>query len=186
MFATMLRNSAGAAEPTKRPPWAAIEKLTKWQLSTRVGYLPGDILSRSDVEAVLDQIKHDGWEVPNRADLLKNTLDDGHFVVKELRTPAGVKFSRAVMKDPNVFDRLDRLSEFSGGHKLIHTIVHLPDGTQLMLKHPTPGMNALTELLPKQANGFTPKDKDFNKPTGKIYNETELLTALNKSYRGVK
>ncbi len=172
-----------AAAPTQKlPDWKTVEQTAKSTLASRQGYQPGDLLAKSDVQGVLTQLQQLGWEVANRQELQKKTLDDGHFLVKELRTTAGLKFSRAVQHDDNVFDRLDRLSEYSGGHKLIDTIVHLPDGTKLMLNKPTPGFSDLMSLLPKQANGLTPTNKDFSKPTGKIYNETELLKALADSY----
>jgi hypothetical protein len=50
-----------------------------------------------------------------------------------------------------------------------------------MAKKPTPGFTDLTTLLPKQANGKTPVNKDFNKPTGKIYTEAALVAAIQKA-----
>ena len=181
-----IANFSSAAPAKKLPAWRVVQATVQSTLATRHGYQSGDLLSRSDIEGVLNQLKAQGWEVANGADLVKNALEDGHFLVRELRTSAGVKFSRAVMHDKNVYDRLDRLSQFSGGHNLIKTIITLPDGTKLMSDKPSPQFGDLTALLPKQANGMTPKDKNFDKPTGKIYNESELLIALAESYEKAK
>jgi hypothetical protein len=149
-------------------------------LAARQGYKPGDLISRGEVAAVCDALKQAGWDVPNRSELVKLSLDDGHFLVTELRTPDGVKFSRAIAGQSLPFDRLDRLSQQSGGEKLIHSLVTIPNGAKLMSSKPTPGFGDLNQLLPKQASGLTPKDKDFDKPTGKIYTEAQLVKALEK------
>lgn len=175
---------AAAADAKKKlPAWSVIDETVRRTLATKRGYQPGDLLSRGDVQNVLDQVGRVGWDVANRADLLKNTLEDGSFLVRQLQSAPGIRFSRAALTDPNVYDRLDRLSRFSGGENLIATITTMPGGSKLMAKPPSPNFGDLTALLPKQANGLTPRDKDFNKPTGKIYTEKQLLTALAESYK---
>lgn len=179
-------NLAQAADKAKLLPWQQVVEVVHTQLAARPGYQPaymtGDLLSRSDVQGALDALKKAGWNVANREEILKETLEDNDFLVRELRTSTGRKFSRAVMSDELVYDRLDRLTKFSGGQNLVHTIITLPDGAKLMGPHPTPALGNLMELLPKQASGFTPTDKNFDKPTGKIYAEPKLLKVLAESY----
>jgi hypothetical protein len=166
--------------------WNDVAETVHRQLATRQGYQSGDLIAKSEVTAVLDQLKSLGWDVPERDKLLGLFLDDGHFLVQELRTPAGVRFIRGVAQQPIVFDRLDRLSGMPGGQRLIHDMIRLPNGQSFMSPHPTPGFTDLTILLPKQANGKTPRDPNFNKPTGKLYTEKDLLKALEERWKLAK
>ena len=171
----------GSAEPPLS--WEKVSAKVSTILATRQGYRPGDIISHQDVKGVLAALKDLGWEVPEQSKLLETVLEDSNFLVRQARSAAGTKFMRGVAGDKLPFDRLDRLSRMSGGQQLVQSIIHLPDGQALMGKHPTPGLGDLTELLPKQANGLTPVDKNFNKPTGRIYTEAELLAALEERWK---
>jgi hypothetical protein len=176
-----LRAGSGLAQVPQPPLDAAnLEAIVRATLAARAGYRAGDLIAKGDVSAVFQQLELAGWSVAKQNEILKLVLDDGHFLVRELRTPAGLKFARATAKEPNAFDRLDRLSKEPGGEKLIRTLIHLPDGTNLMKKKPTPAFGDLTDLLPKQANGRTPNVKDFSKPTGKIYTENSLIALLKR------
>jgi hypothetical protein len=150
-------------------------------LSAKHGYRPGDILSQEDAKAVFDVLAKAGVKVSDQDKITKLLLEDGVFLVKELRTPPGIKFMRGVARESQPFDRLDRLSAMPGGERLVHDMIRLPNGQNFMSKKPTPGFTDLTTLLPKQANGKTPVDKDFNKPTGKIYTEAALVEAIQKA-----
>lgn len=163
--------------------WPAATEVVRRQLALRRGYQVGDLITRGDVEPSFKTLAGLGWLVADRDQILQKILDDGHFLARELRSPAGQKFMRGVSKEPLVYDRLDRLSEMPGGQQLIHDIIPLPNGQKFMAKKPTPGFTDLTILLPKQANGKTPRDKDFNKPTGKIYAENDLVKALEKAWQ---
>jgi hypothetical protein len=168
----------------KTPPsWDEVSAAVGTALATRQGYRPGDIISQQDVKGVLAALKEEGWEVPEQSELLEMVLEDSNFLVRQARSAAGTKFMRGVAGDKLPFDRLDRLSRMPGGQQLVQSIIHLPDGQALMGKHPTPGLRDLTELLPKQANGLTPVDKNFNKPTGRIYTEADLLSALEDRWK---
>lgn len=180
LAAVGLPTSLLAAAP--KLPWATVVQTVRAQLATRHGYLPGDLIARGDVEPVMQALEKQGWKPATPEELLKLLLDDGHFLVRQLRSTPGMKFMRGVAKEPLVFDRLDRLSEMPGGQQLVHDIIRLPDGQQLMKKKPTPGFTDLSILLPKQANGKTPTIKDYSKPTGKIYTENDLVKALEKAY----
>jgi hypothetical protein len=160
---------------------ADVAALVRTVLAAKQGYQPGDILSQGDAKAVLDTLAKAGLKVSEQDEILKLLLEDGSFLVKELRSPPGVKFMRGVARDPIPFDRLDRLSGMPGGERLVHDIIRLPNGQTYMSKKPTPGFTDLTTLLPKQANGKTPVNKDFNKPTGRIYTEAALVEAIQKS-----
>jgi hypothetical protein len=162
--------------------WPAVQQIVQHSLASRQGYRPGDLVSRGDAEQALERLKTAGWDVPEKSKLVSLCLDNGHFLVRELRTPAGLAYSRAVARQSLPFDRLDRLSQEPGGQKLIHSIVNLPDGVKLMSPKPTPGFGDLTELLPKQANGRTPKVKDFDRPTGKLYTGQQLLAELKRRW----
>lgn len=174
---------APAAPKASSLAWGDIERLVKQQLATRHGYRAGDLISRSEVETVLQLLEQSGWKVPEKEKLTERVLEDGHYLVRQSRTQAGQKFLRGVAGESLVYDRLDRLIAMPGGQQLVHDIMRLPDGQKLMSKKPTAGFSDLTILLPKQANGKTPHDKNFDKPTGRIYTETDLLKALQESWQ---
>ncbi len=167
------------------PPlsWDKSAAIVKSTLATRQGYRPGDLISRSEVQAVLAALKDAGWDVADQSKLLDLVLEDSNFLVRQARTASGTKFLRGVAGDKLPIDRLDRLARMPGGQNLVRTIISLPNGQDLMGKQPTPGLGDLTELLPKRANGLTPVDKDFDKPTGRIYTEAALLTELQDRWK---
>ena len=186
LLAYVLAAPARGQPPKKDVAWTDVSETVHRQLATRRGYQPGDLIAKSEAGAALDQLKSLGWDAPERDKLLGLVLDDTHFLVQELRTAAGVRFIRGVAQEPIVFDRLDRLSGMPGGQRLIHDMIRLPNGQSFMASHPTPGFTDLTILLPKQANGKTPRDPNFNKPTGKLYTEKDLLKALEERWKLAK
>jgi hypothetical protein len=174
----------GAAAPKPMLAWGDVTALVSRQLATRPGYQAGDLISQGDVTPVFKLLEERGWKVADKEEILQRVLDDGHFLVKQLRTEPGVKFARGVAKEALALDHLDRLCAMPGGQQLVHDMLRLPNGQAFMSKKPTQGFTDLTILLPKQANGKTPRDPDFDKPTGKIYTEAALLAALEKSWKG--
>lgn len=166
--------------------WGQVTDLVLRQLASRRGYQSGDLLSQGEVRPVFDVLAQAGWVVADRDEIIRLVLEDGHYLVKQSRTSVGLKFLRGVAKQSMVYDRLDRLCAMPGGQQLVHDMMRLPNGQDLMKPKPTPGFTDLTSLLPKQANGKSPRNKDFDKPTGKIYTEAQLVKALEKSWKTAK
>src|SRR5687768_10033139 len=103
--------------------WGQVSEITRRQLAAKRGYQPGDLLAQGDARPVFEQLAKAGWQIADKDALIRLMLDDSHFLVKQLRTPAGVKFAHGVAKQSLVFDRLDRLSSMPGGQQFIHDMI---------------------------------------------------------------
>src|SRR6185503_17441521 len=110
-------------------------------------------------------------------------LPDQHVVVRTLRSAAGKKFMRQVSGRELMYDRLDRISEVSGGTLLIQDLVKLPNGERYAKPMSGGGVPDLLDLLPKNASGQTRRIRDYHKPTGRFYTVSDLVAGLKESYR---
>jgi hypothetical protein len=143
---------------------------------------PGDIISKSQVEQVLKELKNFGWEVGDKQEILGVTLDDSHVLVSTLRTPAGRRFMGKISARDLMYDRLDRISQVSGGSQLIRDLVKLPDGEKYAKPRSGGGVPDLLDLLPKGSSGKTRRISDYHKPTGHLYTVDNLVARLAESY----
>jgi hypothetical protein len=144
---------------------------------------PGEIISKSQVEQVLNAIGEAGWDVADKQEILDATLDDGHVLVSTLRTPAGRRFMNKISTRELMYDRLDRVSQVSGGQQLIRDLVKLPDGEKYAKPKSGGGVPDLLDLLPKKASGKTRRIADYHKPTGHLYTASALVDRLSESYK---
>lgn len=149
-------------------------------------YRPGDIITQTDVAAVLKDLAAAGWQPRDGRQILADTLPEGNAVVLNLRTERGRRFMHKVSEYDSIYDRMDRVSQVSGGQRTLDAIVRLPDGEKYALpKKQTPnGVPDFLDLLPKNASGKVRSLKDYNKPTGRIYTETDLVKRLSRSLEG--
>lgn len=180
--AAVLLAGAGTAEAAGLPSFERVEEVVDRHFATLADHQAGDLICRSDVLPLFDQLRILGWRVVERNQILRNTLDDNDFLVEEFRTRQGHKFMREIAGYPVVYDRLDRLTVMPGGKQLITGMIGLPNGSDLLKEHPTPGLKSLTQLLPKGVSGRTPNDPDFWKRTGRIYTVEDLLAALKQAH----
>ena len=67
--------------------------------------------------------------------------------------------------------------------KLLASLVRLPDGDRYAKRRRPRAVPGLADFLPKSPSGKTRKDKDIDKPTGRIYTEADLLRQLEESYK---
>ena len=144
-------------------------------------FKPGDLINRSDAQAVLSQLSQLGWKVSDANQILEMLLPPEHIIVQTFSTREGTRFMRKVGSYELIYDRLHRTTELPGGQALVRDIVKLPNGELYAKKNPKQGNPTFTELLPKQRNGKTPADTDFEKPTGYIYTVAQLVTRLEQS-----
>lgn len=168
---------AAGSQP-KMPSFDAVQQMVERRFATEIDYEPGDLISRSQVEATLADIARLGWQVPDRKSILNHTLDDRDFFLVSLRTPAGKKFMRALKQEPEGYQAADRLSRLSDGHKLLPQLIRGPDGHKLIeYMTNTQGGRNLEKQLAR-----TPGGKPFQQPTGRIYTEEQLIQRLKASY----
>jgi hypothetical protein len=166
------------AGPATLPKFSEVKKTTLAYFEANKNYRAGDIISRSQVEAVLKQLAELGWRVAGRTAIVDAALPDNDMLVRELRAPSGRRFARRVAKIPEGYSRLDRLSRLPRGTQNVRNLIRGPDG-HLMIEYmaTTPYGANMGTLLAK-----APRGKGFNKPTGRIYTVDMLLDRLEREY----
>ncbi|HEY4311561.1 MAG TPA: hypothetical protein VGN12_19095 [Pirellulales bacterium] len=178
--------TATAAPRKVLPSLDQVEATVEGYFSQQARLQPGEIISRSQVRAVLDLLQRQGWKVPHQAELLERVLDDSDPLVRELRTKDGRKFSKQIAHFPHAYDRLDRLVRMPTGKSILWRSVHTPGGYQLFEYLTTaPGGNEMGRMLMNGSAG-----RDFNKPTGRIYTTSGLIAELRprweESWNGIR
>ena len=160
------------------PTFKAVKASVQKSLRQRRGYRSGDILSQGDVDRVMKALDRIGWKVTDRKAMRAQTLTDGDYIVRELRSPRGVPFMRKLSGNTANYDRLDRLRRLKYGNRRIREFINNPGGyTMIQYMTTTPGGKNLGIQL-----GRTPGGKNFNKTTNRIYSEKQLLKRLEQSY----
>ncbi len=147
---------------------------------------PGDLIAQSDVAEILKKLADAGWQPADHKKILADTLPDAQGLVSLLRTSQGRKYMEKVKGFELMYDRMDRLSQVSGGQRTLDAIVRLPDGEKYSKpKKDLPyGVPDFLYLLPKNSSGRVRTVKDYDKPTGRIYTEADLLRRLTRSWQG--
>lgn len=160
------------------PEFAAVSQAVADYFDSLRGHQPTDLVTQSQVAEALDAVAEVGWDVPERDALVKRTLADGSFLVRELATPAGKKFMRNIARYPGAYNRLDRLSTISGGQKVVRQLIHEKGGYEMIeYMATTPGGHNLGKMMAGAQQGV-----DLNKPTGRIYTADDVVAALKKVY----
>jgi len=171
-------SAADAAKNDKLPEFEAVKQTVLRQLKSRKHYRPGDMLSRDDVKTALDAVQQLGWDVDDRTQILADVLPKKDFLVRQLRSRRGLPFMRRLSGTPGTYDRMDRLRRMPFGRRRIRELIHNPGGYTLILYMvTTSGGRQMGRFLSE-----TPTGRNFNKPTGRIYTENDLLKRLKQSY----
>jgi hypothetical protein len=153
---------------------AAVAHLVDTYFASLPDYRAGDLISRSDIEGVIRQIEKAGGKVKIADTLIDRGLPENSILVRELSSPAGKKFMRKIGHQPGAYARLDRLSSLPRGQKLVHELVHTRGGEQMLdYLGTTRGGKNLGRTMADARNGV-----DLNKPTDRIYTQSELVAAL--------
>jgi hypothetical protein len=181
MFIVESTGSAAAAETATVPVTIDLNSAVRDHFAKQRDYRSGDLLTRGKVEAALPAIERKtGWKLENaeREALLKLTLDDKSFLAKQLTSKTGKDFARQIAGMPLGYDKLDRLSHLPQGESTIQRLVVGPDGYKL-LEYMTSsrGGRELSRMLSADGEG------DFEKPTGKIYDDRQLTSALRQLHK---
>jgi hypothetical protein len=168
------------------PTWSEVRATVDSHFAKLPDLQPGDLITASDAAPALKALEELGWKDVSRCETVSRILEDGSFLARELRSDPGRIFMRRVSGYKLIYDRLDRVSQMPGGQKLIHDMIRLPDGHRYAQMQPHQGTPPMTDFLPKGASGKAPRVRDLDKPTGRIYTQSELLAQLETEYRRVK
>jgi hypothetical protein len=161
------------------PTFAQVESIVSKELRRLPKYRSGDILSQDQVEPIFARLKNAGWPIRDSQSILNRVLPDGSFLVRSLRTKKGLAFAQQMARIPNGYDRLDHLSKLSTGRETIDHLIKTPKGYELIeYMATTSGGKKLGRILKRTPNGA-----DFNRQTGRIYTERQLLTVLEQLYK---
>lgn len=171
--------AVSAAEPVELPKLEQVRSLVSATLASERDYRPGDLLRRSQVEAVLRRLEAEGWKVAEGGEILAATLEDGAFLVQALGSKKGRAFMRKVAAQSDGYDRLERLSKLPDGKRIVNRLIKGPDGERLIeYLTASSGGRELGRMLSK-----TPRGGGFNRPTGRVYTEEQLLQRLEEAHR---
>lgn len=171
--------ASNAADATSSNPVdPRLKALVERHLRSRPGYLSGDLLSRSDVEPVFNELLELGVQPSREGEsLYRDYLRNDAPLVQLLESPEGRKFMRKVNQIPDAYDRLERLSWSPVGLSWLKQLIEADNGDKLFSEMLTEdGMKKVAETLKDDPSG-----RNFGLPTGHVYTEAELLGRLHRA-----
>lgn len=161
---------------TKFPSWPTCQGIAQEEAAKLA---PGQPVTRSFVSALAGKLKARGWVVRDLEAILELVPADDEFLVQQLGTARGKVFAQTLVRRPDDYSRLDRLSHLPDGQKMIRDLMGGPAGYHQMLTYmiSTEGGKQLWSIVPNSRDAH-----DFNSPTGRIYTSEQLVAALEQSY----
>ena len=126
----------------------------------------------------MTQLQRMGLPLSDAKQILDKLPAKGEFLVEQFSTPSGRKLIHGVAAAPNLYDRLDRLSQMPHGQQTIRDMINGPGGQKMvdyMMKSPA-GVG-IGKIL---SSG--PQAEQFGDPTGRIYTVDALLSRLQQSH----
>ena len=178
-FATLIlwTGAAAAAPQRAKPDFAAITHAIETWFAAQPDYQNGDLITRIQIETVLEKLSVAGVEVPDARAIAARGLANDSFLVRELTKKSGRPFMRRLARTPGAFAHLDRLSTIPRGELLIRDLIQDPGGDKLIEYMATTkgGHNMGTMMT------AVPGGTDLNKPTNRIYTVAEFLSALEQA-----
>lgn len=167
------------AKSTSFPKFDDVERTIATQLATSKEYKSGDLLTASSLGSVFNSLSELGWDVAERKELEQHFLPENDWLAKQFRSKKGRIFMRNIAKNPDGFNRLDRLRRMPGGERQVSELIQSPDGAKMIeYMTTTPGGKNLGRQLSNGKNG-----ENFNSPTGRIYTEQQLLARLKQLHK---
>jgi len=161
------------------PPFRAVRDVVQRHFAMQADYKPGDILSRSEVAPIFDQLGLMGWRVLDKKAIVLRVPKETDFVVRILRTESGRKFMRQIAAMPGAYDRLYRISVLPHGRQTVADLVRGKGGAKFVrYLTETRGGRNLGRMLEN-----TPQGNKFNEPVRFLFTEDALLKRLNESYQ---
>jgi hypothetical protein len=175
----LLASRTDAAPAKKLPQFSNVEQYVLRYFSAKPTYRQGDLLTRTDAQAVIKAIQATGWRIADARTILTQIPSDQDFIARQLYTAKGEKFMRKISAYPLAYDRLDHLSRLPDGRKTVLELIRGKDGHK-MIEYMTQsaGGKNLGKMLGQAAQGV-----DFNQPTGRIYTVKAFIERLRTSYQ---
>lgn len=171
---------ARSAESTAETSLTAeiAQRIVQQHLAANSDYNRGDLISRSQVTSIMKKLRSAGLQVRTERTFIRSTLRDNEYLPRLLRTPAGEQLMAQLSEAPLAYDRMHRLAGMSAGRQVIHGLLtEASDASSLQWLVATDASEIITKAL---AHDSAPTD--FNKPTGRIYTETQLIARLVAAY----
>jgi hypothetical protein len=139
-------------------------------------YEAGDLITQSATAKLFQKMEQQGWMVADGSELLERVLPEDDILVQQMRTKKGRKFWSKICTLPGGIDRLDRLARMPQGEANVRDLIQkIPDGDKWI--------EGMTTTRRGQRMGErlsrSPGNRDFNKPTKRIYTAEILLQELN-------
>ena len=159
----------------KLPTMPEVKAIVRKHLQSNSDYVPGDLISRKDVEPIFDELVELGVPLSEgQEELYDDFVPDSSPLVRSLRTTDGRKFMQKIKSLPEVYDRLERLSWNPKGRELIEQLIDDPQGPAILHVMLEPaGKTAIAKYLNDDPSG-----KNFSLPTGHIHTASDLLKRL--------
>lgn len=164
------------------PTITEVQQTVAGHFSGLKGRRKGDLISQVDVADLFGKLEEIGWKVTDKRAILSRVLSDHDFLVRQLRTPHGMRFMRHISANPVGYDRLDRLRRMPYGTRRIRELINDPGGhTMINYMTTTEGGRNLGKYLSKDKRG-----RSFNQPTGKLYTAQQFVKQIDVSYRALQ
>lgn len=175
----LIEPNGGTPKKTGLPEFKEIEKAVAKQLAAAKDYKTGDLLTDASVSPVFKSLEELGWPVKEKKEIERLFLAENDWLVKQFRSKKGQAFMRNVAKNPDGFDRLDRLRRMPGGERQVADLIQSPDGFKMIeYMSTTQGGKNLGKQLSKGKRG-----ENFNEPTGRLYTERQLIDRLKSLHK---
>jgi hypothetical protein len=160
------------------PTFDAVTKQVQQLLANDPEYQAGDLITTSKAERIFLKLEQSNWRVADRREIIKLMVSDSDWLAHQFSSLAGRQFMREISAMPGGYDRVDRLRRMPYGETQISDFIQTPDGSKMIEYMTTTqeGKN-LGEQLSEGVDG-----RGFNKATGRIYTELQLLKRLKRSY----
>ena len=160
-----------------------VKEITRLHFRSEKEYENGDVITQKSVRNLFRRLQKHGWSVPKQQELLQWIVSDSEFLAKQFSTEKGRKFMRQIVRHNHAIDRIDRLSRMPNGKASVSDLIHkIPNGAEVAIALATTKQGAsIGRSLSKSATG-----KDFNKPTGRLYFEKDLIRVLQPMYKATQ
>lgn len=180
IFVTGTAN-VGAADPAL-PDFRTLAAVVSKHLAKQPGYQPGDLITRREIAGALDALQQrSAWKLTKvqQEELVAKGLESQSFLAQQLTSKNGREFSRHIARYQLGYDQLERLSKMPQGRSTVERLVKGPEGWKLLEYMATAkGGHELNRMLSE-----TPRGGNFERSTGRIYDEQQLVAELQKLHQ---
>jgi hypothetical protein len=168
---------AQQTEVLTKPSLDEVTRFTQQFFEKQPGFQPGDLVTRGATMRLITALREKGWQVADQQELLERVLKDDDFLVRQFRDERGREFLRKIEKLPEGIDRVDRLSKLPQGELSVNDLIRkVPNGAEWIEAMTTTRRG---EILGERLSN-APAGRDFNEPTGRLYNVDALAKAIHE------